>query len=277
MAGLEPRTGNRQARDRQLVAHRKEFRLFWTWKSRRGKPGRPPVSREIRQVWSDVGGARIEHVVGCALGFMGRRRRLAVPSPSVSLHVVEGHESVTPRPSGCRPAGSTWLSCTNHAEVPGGRFDIQPFMVPTATFHLLFGLIVLHHERRQIVHCGVTANPTDGVWPHSRSERHSARGARRRGCTPFGSCWTKSRPSPSSQFTVKIDLEFLAEHHRTRPGGLLYDYARLRRLEGSRVQADDTRPLRRPADILAALRQLNRSGRAVAPRPRRCPRSCCPS
>ena len=28
--------------------HRKGFRIFWTWKSRRGKPGRPPVSREIR-------------------------------------------------------------------------------------------------------------------------------------------------------------------------------------------------------------------------------------
>ena len=27
--------------------HRKGFRLFWTWKSRRRKPGRPPVSREI--------------------------------------------------------------------------------------------------------------------------------------------------------------------------------------------------------------------------------------
>ena len=28
--------------------HRKGFRLFWTWKSRRGKPSRPPVSRETR-------------------------------------------------------------------------------------------------------------------------------------------------------------------------------------------------------------------------------------
>ncbi len=26
--------------------HRKGFGHFWTWKSRRGKPGRPPVSRE---------------------------------------------------------------------------------------------------------------------------------------------------------------------------------------------------------------------------------------
>ena len=30
--------------------HRKGFRLFWTWKSQRGKPGRPPVSREIRDL-----------------------------------------------------------------------------------------------------------------------------------------------------------------------------------------------------------------------------------
>ena len=30
------------------VCYRQGFRLFWTWKSRRGKPARPPVSREIR-------------------------------------------------------------------------------------------------------------------------------------------------------------------------------------------------------------------------------------
>src|SRR3982750_878644 len=28
--------------------HRKGFRLFWTWKIRRGKPGRPVVPQEIR-------------------------------------------------------------------------------------------------------------------------------------------------------------------------------------------------------------------------------------
>ena len=30
--------------------HRKGFRLFWTWKVRRGHAGRPPVSKEIRQL-----------------------------------------------------------------------------------------------------------------------------------------------------------------------------------------------------------------------------------
>jgi putative transposase len=30
--------------------HRKGFRLFWTWKVRCGKPGRPAVPREIREL-----------------------------------------------------------------------------------------------------------------------------------------------------------------------------------------------------------------------------------
>jgi putative transposase len=30
--------------------HRKGFRLFWTWKIRRGKPGRPQVPQDIRNL-----------------------------------------------------------------------------------------------------------------------------------------------------------------------------------------------------------------------------------
>ena len=30
--------------------HRKGFRLFWTWKVRRGQPGRPVVAREVRDL-----------------------------------------------------------------------------------------------------------------------------------------------------------------------------------------------------------------------------------
>jgi putative transposase len=33
-----------------IAWHRKGFRLFWTWKVHRGQPGRPPVSKEIRQL-----------------------------------------------------------------------------------------------------------------------------------------------------------------------------------------------------------------------------------
>jgi hypothetical protein len=34
--------------DTVIAWHRKGFRMFWTWKIRRGKPGRPAVLREVR-------------------------------------------------------------------------------------------------------------------------------------------------------------------------------------------------------------------------------------
>jgi len=40
-----------------------------------------------------------------------------------------------------------------------GLASIDFFVVPTAWFRLLFGFIVLHHERRRIVHFAVTADP----------------------------------------------------------------------------------------------------------------------
>src|SRR5216684_5615530 len=30
--------------------HRKAFRLFWTWKVRRGQPGRPSVPKDVREL-----------------------------------------------------------------------------------------------------------------------------------------------------------------------------------------------------------------------------------
>src|ERR1700758_2473165 len=33
-----------------LAWHRAGFRLFWTWKVRRGQPGRPVISREVREL-----------------------------------------------------------------------------------------------------------------------------------------------------------------------------------------------------------------------------------
>ena len=33
-----------------IAWHRAGFRLFWTWKVRRGQPGRPVISREVRDL-----------------------------------------------------------------------------------------------------------------------------------------------------------------------------------------------------------------------------------
>ena len=127
--------------------HRKGFRLFWTWKSRRGKPGRPPVSREIRYLVRRMSrentrwGAPRIHGELLKLGF-------SISQAAVSKYIVR-------YPS---PPSQSWRTfLTNHADCLA---SIDFFVVPTATFHLLFGFIVLHHERRQIVHFGVTANPT---------------------------------------------------------------------------------------------------------------------
>ena len=127
--------------------HRKGFRLFWTWKSRRRKPGRPPVSREIRHLVRRMSrentrwGAPRIHGELLKLGF-------SISQAAVSKYMVR-------YPS---PPSQSWRTfLTNHADCLA---SIDFFVVPTATFHLLFGFIVLHHERRQIVHFGVTANPT---------------------------------------------------------------------------------------------------------------------
>jgi transposase InsO family protein len=37
------------------------------------------------------------------------------------------------------------------------------FVVPTATFGLLYAFVILRHDRRRIVHCNVTSHPTQ-VW-----------------------------------------------------------------------------------------------------------------
>jgi len=34
--------------------HRKGFRLFWTWKVRRGQPGRPVIARETRDLIREI-------------------------------------------------------------------------------------------------------------------------------------------------------------------------------------------------------------------------------
>ena len=45
----------------------------------------------------------------------------------------------------------------------GQAAGIDFFLIPTLTFRLLFGFVVLSHDRRRIVHFGVTEHPS-GEW-----------------------------------------------------------------------------------------------------------------
>ena len=60
-----------------------------------------------------------------------------------------------------RPPSQTWRTfLTNHANQ---ILAADLFVVPTVTFRLLFVLVILAHDRRQIVHLAVTEHPT-AAW-----------------------------------------------------------------------------------------------------------------
>ena len=74
-------------------------------------------------------------------------------------------ESMCPR----QPSPSTWPASTNHRPRLGVLFSDNHveqlvstdfFVVPTASFRVLFVFVVLAHHRRRVIHFNVTAHPT---------------------------------------------------------------------------------------------------------------------
>ncbi len=64
-----------------------------------------------------------------------------------------------PRPE--KPPSPTWRCfLDNHVK---DLVSVDFFTVPTATFQVLFGFLVLAHDRRRVVHFNVTTKPT-GQW-----------------------------------------------------------------------------------------------------------------
>jgi hypothetical protein len=57
----------------------------------------------------------------------------------------------------CPPSQGWRTFISNHAE---GIAALDLFVVPTLSFRLLFGLLILRHDRREILWLGVTAHPT---------------------------------------------------------------------------------------------------------------------
>jgi transposase InsO family protein len=121
--------------------------LFWTWKVRRGQPGRPVISLEIRDLIRKMcrenpswGAPRI-HGELLKLG-------IDIGESSVSNYMVR-----------CRkPPSQTWRTfLENHAQQ---LVSIDFFTVPTIRFQVLYVFVVLAHERRRILHFNVTAHPT---------------------------------------------------------------------------------------------------------------------
>jgi transposase InsO family protein len=131
--------------------HRTGFRLFWRWRSRASRAGRPKVEREIRELIrrmkaeNPTWGAPRIHGELLLLGF-------EISEPTVSRY-LRGLKRF-PRESKAKQ----WLAfLNNHREVIAA-FDF--FTVPTLSFRTLYCFFVIEHRKRQILQFNVTLHPT---------------------------------------------------------------------------------------------------------------------
>ncbi len=127
--------------------HRQGFRLYWRWKSRSAKLGRPRIDPEIREL---IRRLSLENQLW---GSPRIRDELALLGIDVAKSTVERY-MVRPK----RPWSQTWKTfIDNH--IPD-LVAVDFFTVPTVTFRVLYCFVVLRLDRRFVVHFNVTRNPT---------------------------------------------------------------------------------------------------------------------
>src|ERR1700704_4369737 len=142
-----------------IAWHRKGFRLFWTWKVRHGQPGRPPVPKDVRQLIRKM--TRDNPLWG-APRIHGELLKLGIDLGETSVGKYMARHR--------RPPSQGWKTfLRNHAD---GIASIDLFVVPTLSFRLLYGLLILRHGRRQILWLGVTAHPTAEWISHQLTEAY---------------------------------------------------------------------------------------------------------
>jgi hypothetical protein len=144
------RSASRLVTPATVVAwHRQGLRPFWTWKSRRrsGRPDAPADLRVLIRRMSEANplwGAPRVHGELVKLG-------IDVSQATVAKYLSRRR----------RPPSPTWR--TFHANHASQIIAADFFVVPTATYRLLFVLVLLAHERRRLVHVAVTPRPT-AAW-----------------------------------------------------------------------------------------------------------------
>jgi len=130
-----------------LAWHRKGFRLYWAWKSRRRPPGRPDTTQEIRDLIRKMStsnatwGAPRIHGELLKLG-------IEVSQATVAKYMIRRS----------KPPSQTWRTfLENHVKT---MVSVDFFAVPTISFRVLFVFLVLAHDRRRVLHFNVTAHST---------------------------------------------------------------------------------------------------------------------
>ena len=129
--------------------HRKGFNLFWKFKSRKRRVGRPPIDSDIRKLNEDM--ARANLLWG-APRIHGELMKLGI-----KVHERTVSKIIRKFRTG-KPPSQTWRTfLKNHMH---NTYAIDFFTVPTASFSVLYVCVILLHESRKILHFNVTGNPT---------------------------------------------------------------------------------------------------------------------
>jgi hypothetical protein len=133
--------------------HRAGFKRYWTWRSRRrARTGRKCVSRELRQL---IFRMVAENRTWGAPRIHGELRMLGF---DISERTVLRWMRQAPRNP--EPARGWAAFLNNHREAIAA---MDFFTVPTFTFGMLYGFFVISHDKRRIMHYGVTEHPTS-AW-----------------------------------------------------------------------------------------------------------------
>src|SRR5262245_38733701 len=137
--------------------HRAGFRAYWRWNRPRG--GRPKTPAEIRELIHEISAA---NPLWGAPRIHGELLKLGIDvgQTTVAKYMMRRR----------RPPSQGWKTFVrNHAD---GIASMDLFVVPTISFRLLYGFLILQHRRRELLWLGVTAHPSAEWIAHQLTEAY---------------------------------------------------------------------------------------------------------
>jgi hypothetical protein len=133
---------------RTVIAwQKKRFRDYWRRLSHKSKPGRPAISKEVRDLIQDMW---LSNPTWGSPRIVGELHKIGI---DVAKSTVEKYQ-----PKVRKSPSPTWkVFLKNHVK---DLVSCDFFIVPTVTYKVLFVFVILAHDRRRIVHFNITEHPT---------------------------------------------------------------------------------------------------------------------
>ena len=126
--------------------HRLGFRAFWRWKAG-SFGGRPPVDKELRALILRMAA---ENPLWGAPRIHGELLKLGLEvAQSTVSNYLRGHP---------KPRGQSWKTFIDNHKDAIAATDL--FVVPTIGFKLMYGIVIVHLKRRELVWTNATLHPT---------------------------------------------------------------------------------------------------------------------